>query len=78
MLKKISEIINCTQNNKINLLKELYKRLIVPFYIPVLMLDIYLQKKIKTYSKLKVTTFLIGVITIIFSEGIIKRLSLDF
>lgn len=80
--KKISEIINCTENNKINLLKELYKRLIVPFYIPVLMLIPYFlilsSKENKNYSKLKVITFLIGVITIIFSEGIIKFLSLDF
>ena len=30
--KQISEIINCTENNKINMLKELYKRLIVPLY----------------------------------------------
>ena len=82
IVKKISEIINCTENNKINLLKELYKRLIVPFYIPVLMLIPYFlilsSKENKNYSKLKVTTFLIGVITIIFSEGIIKFLSLDF
>ena len=80
--KKISEIINCNENNKINLLKELYKRLIVPFYIPVLMLIPYFlilsSKENKNYSKLKVITFLIGVITIIFSEGIIKFLSLDF
>ena len=80
--KKISEIINCTENNKINLLKELYKRLIVPFYIPILMLIPYFlilsSKENKNYSKLKVITFLIGVITIIFSEGIIKFLSLDF
>ena len=80
--KKISEIINCTENNKLNLLKELYKRLLVPLYIPVLMLIPYFlilsSKEKKNYSKLKVSTFLIGVITIIFSEGIIKFLSLDF
>ena len=80
--KKISEIINCNENNKINLLKELYKRIIVPFYIPVLMLIPYFlilsSKENKNYSKLKVITFLIGVITIIFSEGIIKFLSLNF
>ena len=80
--KKISEIINCNEDNKINLLKELYKRLIVPFYIPVLMVIPYFiilsSKENKNYSKLKVTTFLIGIITIIFSEGVIKFLSLNF
>ena len=80
--KKIRGITNCNENNKINLLKELYKRLIVPFYIPVLILIPYFiilsSKENKNYSKLKVITFLIGVITIIFSEGIIKFLSLEF
>tara|TARA_A100001234_G_C12604234_1_gene376426 strand:- start:564 stop:1343 length:780 start_codon:yes stop_codon:yes gene_type:complete len=80
--KNISEIINCNENNKINLLKELYKRLIVPFYIPVLMLIPYFlilsSKEKKNYSKLKIITFLIGVITIILSEGVIRFLSLEF
>ena len=79
--KKINEIINCTENNKINLLKELYKRLIVPFYIPVLMLIPYFlilsSKEKKNYSKLKIITFLTGIITIILSEGIIRFLSIE-
>ncbi len=79
--KKIDEITNCTQNNKINILKELYKRLIVPFYIPVLMLIPYFlilsSKEKKNYSKLKIITFLIGIITIILSEGIIRFLSIE-
>ncbi len=80
--KKISEIANCRENNKINMLKELYKRLIVPFYIPVLMLIPYLlilsSKEKKNYSKLKITTFVIGIITIIFSEGVIRFLSIEY
>ena len=80
--KKISEITNCRENNKINMLKELYKRLIVPFYIPVLMLIPYLlilsSKEKKNYSKLKITTFVIGIITIIFSEGVIRFLSIEY
>ena len=80
--KKISEIANCRENNKINMLKELYKRLIVPFYIPVLMLIPYLlilsSKEKKNYSRLKITTFLIGIITIIFSEGVIRFLSIEY
>ena len=80
--KQISEIINCTENNKINMLKELYKRLIVPLYIPVLMLIPYFlilsSKEKKNYSKLKIITFVTGIITIILSEGIIKFLSIKF
>ncbi len=80
--KEINEIINCKENNKINMLKELYKRLIVPFYIPVLMLIPYFlilsSKEKKNYSKLKIITFLTGIITIILSEGIIRFLSIEY
>ncbi len=79
--KNISEIINCTTNNRINMLKELYKRVIVPFYIPILMLIPYFlilsSKERKNYSKLKIITFLIGVTVIILSEGIIRFLSVE-
>ena len=75
------EITNCTVNNRINMLKEIYKRLIIPFYIPILMLIPYFlilsSKEKKNYSRLKILTFLIGVITIILSEGIIRFLSVD-
>ena len=74
--KEVNEIINCTDNNKIDMLKEIYKRLLVPFYIPILMLVPYLlvlsSKEKTNYSKLKIITFLLGTIIIIFSEGIIK------
>ena len=80
--KEINEIINCTENNKINMLKELYKRLIVPFYIPVLMLIPYFlilsSKEKKNYSKLKIIIFLTGIITIILSECIIRFLSIEY
>mgnify|MGYP001462031999 CR=1 FL=1 len=79
--KKINEITNCTKNNGINLLKELYKRLIVPIYIPILMLIPYFlilsSKERKDYSRVKIITFLTGIITIIFSESIIRFLSLE-
>ena len=78
-LKPINSIINCTESNKINMLKEFYKRLIVPFYVPILMLIPYfliLSSKEKTnYSKLKLITFVLGVVVIICSEGIIRLLS---
>ena len=77
--EKINEIINCSEDNKLNMLKELYKRLLVPFYIPILMLVPYLlilsSKEKVNYSKLKILTFIVGVIIIIFSEGIIRFVS---
>ena len=80
-LNKNNEIINCDNDNKLNLLKEIYKRLIVPFYIPILMLIPYFlilsSKERKNYSKLKTTTFIIGVITIILSEGIIRFIKIE-
>ena len=78
-LKNSNEIINCTETNIINILKELYKRLIVPIYIPILMLAPYfliLSSKEKiNYSKLKFITFILGVIIIILLEGIIRFIS---
>ena len=77
--KQVNEIINCTENNKVDMLKEIYKRLLVPFYIPILMLVPYLlvlsSKEKTNYSKLKIITFLLGTGIIIFSEGIIRFVS---
>ncbi len=76
--KQINQISNC-KSNQINILKELYKRLFVPLFIPVLMLVPYLlilsSKEKIYYTRLKLTTFLTGVIIIIFSEGIIRFIS---
>ncbi len=72
-------IVNCHDKNNLNLLKEIYKRLVIPFYIPLLMLTPYLlilsSKEKINYPKLKLITFLCGVIIIIFSEGIIRFIS---
>tara|TARA_Y100000768_G_scaffold306336_1_gene240347 strand:- start:1307 stop:2440 length:1134 start_codon:yes stop_codon:yes gene_type:complete len=79
--REINKILNCTDNNKINMLKEFYKRILVPFYIPILMLVPYLlilsSKEKTNYSKFKIFTFLIGIIIIIFSEGIIRFVSTE-
>ncbi len=77
--KQEKEIINCTDNNKVDMLREIYKRLLVPFYIPILMLVPYLlvlsSKEKTNYSKFKIITFLLGTLIIIFSEGIIRFVS---
>jgi lipopolysaccharide export system permease protein len=79
--KDQDRIINCTEKNKINMLKELYKRLIVPFYIPILMLIPYLlilsSKEKNNYKKMQLFSFIIGVTIIIFSETIIRFISKD-
>ena len=70
---------NCTEENKNNIFKELYKRFIIPIYILVLtlipLLVIILSKEDAKYSKLKLITFLIGLFFIIFSETTIRLIS---
>tara|TARA_B100001057_G_scaffold335772_1_gene336494 strand:+ start:534 stop:1673 length:1140 start_codon:yes stop_codon:yes gene_type:complete len=80
--KDPNKIINCREHNKLNLIKEFYKRLIVPFYIPILMLIPYIliltSKEKNNYNKMKLFTFITGVITIIFSETIVRFISKEF
>ncbi len=73
------KIPNCSVENIKNILKEFYKRLIIPFYIPLLTLIpfvlIILSKENINYNKLKILTFLIGLMIIIFSETTIRFIS---
>jgi len=73
------KIINCTERNKNNIFKELYKRFIIPIYILVLTLIPFLvtilSKEDSKYSRLKLITFLIGLFFIIFSETTIRLIS---
>ena len=75
------QINNCRKTNLINILKEFYKRLIIPIYIPILMLIPYFlilsSKENNNYSKLKILTFLGGLMTIIFSETTIRFISIE-
>ena len=70
---------NCTLQNIQNIFKEVYKRFIVPFYIPLLsivpFLLIIISKENSNYQKLKFFTFLIGFFVIIFSETTIRFIS---
>ena len=70
---------NCRYQNLENILKEFYKRFIIPLYIPLLcLISIILissSKENLNYYKLRVLTFAIGVITIIFSETTIRLIS---
>ena len=67
---------NCELKNLDNILAELYKRLIIPLYLPALMLVslfliIHSKEKIN-YSKYRLTIFLIGFSLIVFSESTLK------
>ena len=76
---KNQNIENCSERNLDNIYKEIYKRFIIPFYIPLLVLVPLLltlsSKESSNYIKLKFITFLIGVSFIIFSETTIKLVS---
>ncbi len=63
---------NCSISNLSNIFRELYKRFIIPLYIPLLILVslilILISKEKSNYSKLKILIFLFGLFIIIFSE----------
>ena len=75
----ISSIENCSYKNINNLFKEIYKRIIIPLYIPLLMLLplilIISSKESLNYQKLKFVTFFLGIFFIIFSETTIRFIS---
>ena len=72
-------IINFTYLNIKNILKEFYKRIIVPLYIPSLMLLPFIlitsSKENINYMKIRIFTFLFGLTTVIISESTIKFIS---
>ena len=67
---------NCTNVNLDNIFKELYKRFLIPLYIPVLFLMtlilILSSKEKKNYSSRKVVIFLLNFFLIVFSEVSLK------
>ena len=78
-LKKVDfkdSVHNCRVENLDNIYKELYKRFIIPFYIPTLILiSLLLITKSKeniNYLKFRIIIFIIGINAIIFSEITLK------
>jgi lipopolysaccharide export system permease protein len=67
---------NCDLNNLPNVLKELYKRFIIPLYIPVIVLIalfiVITSKENINYNKYKLLIYLIGFFLIIFSETTLR------
>ena len=73
---------NCRNDNIDNIIKELYKRLIIPLYIPVLILIslllVFKSKENTNYLRFRLLIFLIGFSTIILSEMTIRFINEDF
>jgi len=79
LFNKFKKINRCSSANTKNFIKEFYKRLIIPFYIPILSLIPFLllisSKENTNYFRLKFLIFLLGVIAVIFSETTIRLIS---
>ena len=75
---------NCTIENLDNIFKELYKRLLVPLYIPTLILCslilLIFSKENINYTRHQIYVFMIGFVFIIFSETTQKLIkdSIDY
>jgi len=71
--KKDYNIINCNKNNPRNIYKEIFKRLITPFYLPTLILIslllILTSKENLKYNKNKFSIFFLGFVIIVLSES---------
>ena len=74
--KKEINMHNCERSGLNNIYKELYKRFIIPFYIPVLILIslllILFSKENINYFRYRILIFSAGFFTIIFSETTLK------
>ncbi len=73
---------NCTTENLNNIFKELYKRFMIPLYIPILILAslflmLYSKENIN-FTKFRLKIFLFGVGLIVFSETTLKFVENNF
>ena len=72
-LKQKVKLLNCNQSNPRNVYKELFKRFIVPFYLPLLILisaiNLIISKENVNYLKLRFIIFILGIFAIIISES---------
>ncbi len=73
---------NCSKDTLDNLFQEMYKRLIVPIYLPILILTslflIIFTKENKFYQKFRIIIFSTGVLIIILSETLLRFVKDDF
>ena len=73
---------NCQLQNLSNVIRQLYKRFIIPFYLPILMLIISFMilrsKENINYFNYRISIFLLGFFTIIFSEMTLRFIDQNF
>ena len=73
--------LNCNLRNLNNLYKEIYKRMIIPIYLPILIIISLIltikSKESTNYLNYRIFVFSLGLLTIIFSEATIKLISND-
>ncbi len=71
--------LNCNLRNIDNVFKELYKRHIIPFYIPILimisLIHIINPKEKINFAKYRIYIFILGLFLIIFSETTLRFIS---
>ena len=71
----------CTEKNSKNMKQELFKRIIIPLYLPLISLIatmlVIMSKDSFRYNKFKLFLFCSGIITIIFSEVSIRYSSIN-
>jgi len=81
-VKENFRVQNCTQQNIFVIMKELYKRLIIPIYIPILILIssflIISSKENVNFARYKIYIFLLGFFTIIISETSLRYVQLSY
>ena len=81
-LSKDLKIENCRSENLSNILKEFHKRIIIPLYIPVLMLTSLLliikSKENINYLKYRFLIFIFGISTMVISEMTLRFVSDSF
>ena len=80
--KKGKKILNCDTANPRNVYKELFKRLITPFYIPLLILisamNCFVSKENIRYLRYRFSLFIFGLSAIIISESSLGYIQKSF
>ncbi len=80
--KKQKRILNCDHSNLRNVYQELFKRLISPFYLPLLILissiNLLIPKEKVGYLRYRLLVFLFGLLVLIVSESSLGLIDKEF
>tara|TARA_B110000008_G_C16568443_1_gene403282 strand:- start:208 stop:600 length:393 start_codon:yes stop_codon:yes gene_type:complete len=76
------KILNCQRSNPRDVYKELFKRLIAPFYLPLLILiasiNLLISKERVEYLRYRILVFLFGLLVIVISESSLGLIDNNF